>query len=116
MFTAAKKITNLVWLVDNNKKQLDSYTSEILDTGDLRAKFEAFGFDAVRVDGHDVEAIYDAVTKVPGDKPIAVILDTVKAKGIKEAEETFSNHSMTPGEEKFNKWLDQLKAELAEMV
>ena len=54
MFTAAKKVTNLVWLIDNNKKQLDGYTKDILDSGDLRAKFEAFGFEAVRNDGNDL--------------------------------------------------------------
>ena len=51
MFTAAKKVSNLVWIIDDNKKQLDGPTDEILPAFDFRAKFEAFGFDAVRVDG-----------------------------------------------------------------
>lgn len=46
MFTAAKKITNLIWLVDDNKKQLDGYTQDVLPIFDLEAKFAAFGFDA----------------------------------------------------------------------
>lgn len=116
MFTAAKKVTNLVWLIDNNKKQLDGYTKDILDTGDLRAKFEAFGFDAVRIDGNDIAQLYDALTKKAEDKPIAVILDTVKGKGVKEVEETMGNHSMTMTEETYDKWLEQLRAELAALA
>ncbi len=112
MFTAGKKVNNLVWLIDNNKKQLDGYTEDILDTGDLRAKFEAFGFDAVRIDGSDLDQLYDALTKQAGEKPIAVILDTVKGKGVKEVEETMSNHSMTMPEETYDQWLAELNSEL----
>lgn len=112
MFTAGKKVNNLVWLIDNNKKQLDGYTEDILDIGDLRAKFEAFGFDAVRIDGSDLDQLYDALTKQAGEKPIAVILDTVKGKGVKEVEETMSNHSMTMPEETYDQWLAELNSEL----
>lgn len=112
MFAAGKKVNNLVWLIDNNKKQLDGYTEDILDTGDLRAKFEAFGFDAVRIDGSDLDQLYDALTKQAGEKPIAIILDTVKGKGVKEVEETMSNHSMTMPEETYDQWLAELNSEL----
>jgi len=112
MFTAAKKVNNLVWLIDNNKKQLDGYTKDVLDTFDFRAKFEAFGFDAVRIDGNDLDQLYDALTKKATDKPIAIILDTVKGKGVKEVEETMSNHSMTMPTETYDKWLAELNAEL----
>ena len=116
MFTAAKKVTNLVWLIDNNKKQLDGYTKDILDSGDLRAKFEAFGFEAVRIDGNDLVQLYDALTKKAEDKPIAVILDTVKGKGVKEVEETMGNHSMNVPAETYDKWLGELRAELAALA
>ena len=56
MFTAAKKVNNLVWIVDDNKKQLDGPTAEVLPLGDLRAKFESFGFDAVRIPGRRASA------------------------------------------------------------
>lgn len=112
MFTAAKKVTNLVWLIDNNKKQLDGYTKDILNSGDLREKFAAFGFDAVRIDGNDIPQLYEALTKKAEDKPIAIILDTVKGKGVKEVEETMANHSMTMTGEVYDKWLAGLKEEL----
>ncbi len=116
MFTAAKKLTNLVWLVDWNKKQLDGYVKDILDPFDFQKKFEAFGFDAVTVDGGDVEQIYEALSKEPGDKPIAIILDTVKGAGVKQIEETLSNHSMNVPAEVFDGWLAELKAKKAAMA
>ena len=113
MFTAAKHVENVVWLVDWNKKQLDGYTKDILDTFDLEAKFAAFGFEACTIDGNDVEQLYAALTKPTAGKPIAIILDTVKGKGVREVEETAGNHSMTVGAEVFDRWLDSLRADLA---
>lgn len=115
MFTAAKKVTNLTWLIDNNKKQLDGYTKDILEPFDFEEKFRAFGFEAITIDGNDVEQLYNALTREPIDKPIAIILDTVKGKGIAEVENTMGNHSMTPPAESFVRWLDELRAELDAM-
>ena len=115
MFTAAKKLTNLVWLIDWNKKQLDGYVKDILDPFDLQKKFEAFGFDAVTVDGHNVEKLYEALTKKPGDKPIAIILDTIKGKGVTGVEETVKNHSMNVGQDVFDSWLQELHEKQAAM-
>ena len=115
MFTAAKKVTNLVWIIDDNKKQLDGPTAEILPTGDLRAKFEAFGFDAVRVAGNDVEALYEALTKEVADKPVAIIMDNIKGSGVKAVEETAANHSMTVGADAWDSYIAQVKADLEEI-
>jgi transketolase len=112
MFTGAKKITNLTWLVDENKKQLDGYTKDILNTLDFVEKFKAFGFDTVRINGNDIEQLYDALTAPVGDKPKAIILDTVKGAGVKEVEETMSNHSMNVPTETYDRWLAQLRSEL----
>ena len=114
MFAGAKKVNNLVWLIDDNKKQLDGRTEEVLPVFDFREKFEAFGFDAVRIDGNDVEQLYDALSVKAADKPRAIILDTVKGKGVPDAENTELNHSMAVSQEKFDEWIsaleDQLKA------
>ena len=112
MFTAAKKVTNLVWIVDDNKKQLDGLTEDILPIFDLRAKFEAFGFDAVRVDGNDVEQLYDALTRKAEDKPIAIIMDNIKGRGVKAVEETAANHSMTVSAEVWDSYIAEVKAQL----
>lgn len=115
MFTAAKHVTNLVWLVDDNKKQLDGYTKDILNPFDLESKFAAFGFDARRIDGNDLEQLYDALTAPVQDRPLAIILDTVKGKGIPEVEQAAGNHSMTVGPEVCGKWLADLRAQLAQL-
>lgn len=116
MFASAKKVTNLVWLVDNNRKQLDGYTLDVMDAGDLRMKFEAFGFEAVRIDGHDLERLYEVLTQKVMDKPLAVILDTVKGKGIKEVEETMANHSMAMPQETYDRWLSELRQQVKEGI
>lgn len=113
MFTAAKKVSNLVWIIDDNKKQLDGPTDEILPAFDFRAKFEAFGFDAVRIDGSDVEQLYDALTRKPiAGKPIAIIMDNVKGRGVKAVEETAANHSMTVDAATWDSYIDAVKADL----
>ena len=112
MFAAAKKVTNLVWIIDDNKKQLDGTTEFILNPFDFRAKFEAFGFDAVRVKGNDVEALYEALTKEPTDKPIAIIMDNIKGSGVKAVEETAANHSMNVKPEVWDSYIAQVQADL----
>ena len=113
MFTAAKKVTNLVWMIDDNKKQLDGRTKDVLDPFDFRAKMEAFGFDAVRINGNDIDELYEALSVKAADKPRAIILDTVKGAGIKQVEETEANHSLPISDEDFETWTAQLRAELA---
>ena len=112
MFSAANKVTNLVWLIDHNKKQLDGFTRDILDSGDLRLKFEAFGFDAVSIDGNDLEQLYMTLSKDVQDRPLAVVMHTIKGRGIKEVEETMANHSMAMTDEAYDRWLWELKRQL----
>ena len=114
MFTAAKQINNLTWIIDDNKRQLDGYTADILPTFDLRAKFEAFGFDATRVPGNDVSALYEALTR-KSDKPIAVVMDNIKGSGVKAVEETTANHSMTVGAETWDSYIAAVQADLAKL-
>ena len=113
MFTAAKKVNNLIWILDENKKQLDGNTEDVLKMFDFRAKFEAFGFEAIRIDGNDLDQLYAAFTREIGDKPLAIVMDTIKGKGVKEVEEAANNHSMQMDTETYDRWLEGLKAELA---
>lgn len=118
MFAAAKKLSNLVVLIDWNKKQLDGYVADILPNPDLDKKMEAFGFETVMINGNDVEALYEALenTKKGGDKPYAIVMDNVKGAGVKEIEETMGNHSMTVGADKFDEWLSELNDKLAALA
>lgn len=98
-------------LLDNNKKQLDGYVKDVLDTGDLAAKMKAFGFDTQAVDGNDIEAMAQALerTRQGGEKPYAIVMDTVKGKGIPDVEQTMANHSMNIDAEQCDKWLADLQ-------
>ncbi|MBQ5728390.1 MAG: transketolase [Mailhella sp.] len=115
MFTAAKKLTNITWIIDDNKRQLDGWTANVLNPFNFEEKFRAFGFDAVTVKGDDVMGLYEALTAPVGDKPKAIVLDSVKGAGIDEVANTFGNHSMSPNAETCDKWLAELRAELAAM-
>ena len=84
----------------------------MLNPFDFEEKFRAFGFEAISIDGNDLDQLEAALTRKPIDRPIAVILNTVKGKGIAEVEQTMSNHSMTPAPEAFDRWLAELHAEL----
>ena len=111
MFAAAKKLDNLFLFVDNNKKQLDGYVADVLPSGDLCAKFAAFGFDAQRVDGNDIEALMEAIdrTAAVSGKPHAIVMDTVKGQGLKTVEETMNNHSITLTREQGEAYLSELR-------
>ncbi len=112
MFASAKKLTNLTFLLDWNKKQLDGYVKDVLDTGDFSAKFAAFGFEVLTINGNDIEELYNALHHKATDKPIAIVMNTVKGAGIPEVEQTMSNHSMNfkPGD--CDRWIAQLQARL----
>ncbi|MCU6734750.1 transketolase [Diplocloster agilis] len=117
MFAAAKKLSNLTVLIDCNKKQLDGYTADILDMEDLGAKMNAFGFDTVRIDGNDVIEIYEVLVNrmKPGQNPTAVILDTVKGKGIAEIEVKKDNHCIPVTVDECDRWLKYLYEKLSKL-
>jgi transketolase len=116
-FASAKKLSNLVVLLDWNKRQLDGYCADLYPMGDYKAKMEAFGFNTQVVNGNDVEALADALekTRQGGDKPYAIIMDTVKGAGIADVANTENNHSMTVSDEQYEKWTGELTAQLHEL-
>lgn len=83
LFANQKKLDNLIVFIDYNKHQLDGSTEEVMDLGDLRQKFEDFGWDAQSIDGHDTEVIYNAIqnAKAAKGKPSVIVLNTIKGKG-----------------------------------
>lgn len=116
MFAAARKLDNLVGILDSNKVQLDGTVKEVLDTGDLQAKFESFGFYVQSVDGHSVEEFADAVDKAKSyqGKPSMIIANTVKGKGVSFMEGNHAWHGKTPDEEQFAQAFEELEAALKE--
>ena len=116
-FAAAKKLSNLVVLLDWNKRQLDGYLDDCMPMGSFEDKFKAFGFDTVTVNGNDVDALAEALerTRKGGDKPYAIVMDTVKGAVIPDVEATPMNHSIPVGDEQYAKWTAELKKQLKEL-
>jgi len=96
LFAHHHRLDHLIAFIDANKKQLDGYTKDINDLGDIGEKFASFGWHAQDVNGKDVVKIYKAIEKAKEikEQPSVIILDTIKGQGIKFVEETMANHHM----------------------
>ena len=94
MFAGDQKLDHMIWLVDFNKKQLDGYLKDVVDIAPVKEKFEAFNFFVQDIDGHDLQAIKDALVKAKAqhEKPSCIILNTVKGKGVPALEAMELNH------------------------
>lgn len=112
-FASHHQLENLVVFIDDNKRQLDGPTKEIIDPLDFVEKLSAFGFETVKVDGRSVEAIDEAVVNAKKNKgkPQAIVLDTIKGQGIKHIEEKADNHHIRPSDEDWSA-IDQTITEL----
>lgn len=111
-FIAHNRLNNCIVYIDDNKKQLDGYTKDVMNPFDLVEKMRAFGFHAVRVDGQDAEALDAAIqeAKAVQDSAVAIVLDTVKGAGVPFFEQMMGNHSV-----KFNtpEVIDEAKRAIA---
>lgn len=114
MFAAAKKLGNMIAFVDNNKLQIDGEVEELCALGDIAQKFRAFGWNACKVNGHDVEQIDAAIeeAKKQTDKPSMIVLDTIKGKGWSETEGKTGSHSRTIGEQDKENALKEMREAL----
>ena len=95
-FISHYKLNNVIVFIDENKKQLDGYTKDIMNPFDIAQKMSAFGFYTQRVPGGDEEAIYEAIerAKQVRDQAVCIVLDTVKGQGVAYFEEMLDNHSV----------------------
>jgi transketolase len=96
LYAGAHGLSNVVAFTDFNKQQLDGFVKDILDLGDLEAKWKAFGWFTQSVDGHDFAALDAAIdaAKAQKEKPSMIIMNTIKGKGCFFAEGVEKNHSM----------------------
>lgn len=96
MFAAQHKLGNLTAFVDKNGKQLDGRTEEIIDMGDMEAKFHSFGWHTQTIDGHEVAAINGAIAAahIERDKPSCIVLNTIKGYGASSISDVELNHHM----------------------
>ena len=111
MFAGARKLDNLVVIVDNNGLQIDGPIDEVNSPYPIGAKFEAFNFNVVEIDGHDFDQIADAFkqAKECKGKPTAIIMKTVKGKGVSFMENQVSWHGSAPNDEQCKQALEELE-------
>ena len=115
MFAAAKKLSMLTVFVDNNNLQIDGTVEEVNSPYPIPEKFAAFGFNVVEIDGHDFDQLEAAVAsaKACADKPTAVIMKTVKGKGVSYMENAVNWHGAAPKGEQYEQAMAELEAQLA---
>ncbi len=112
LFAPHFKLSNLIAFCDNNGQQLDGYTKDVMDLGDVAEKFSAFGWFTLTVDGHDVAAIADAVAKAQAQsqKPSMIVLKTKKGHGCFFTEDQEFNHHVQFKPEQIAQAIEQQKA------
>ncbi len=117
MFAAAKKLDNLVVIVDNNNLQIDGTVEEVNSPYPIDEKFKAFGFEVVNIDGHDFEQMEKAfaTARATKGKPTAIIMKTVKGKGVSFMEDVCGWHGKAPDAEQYITAIGELRLRLAEL-
>jgi transketolase len=102
--------TKLTAIVDYNHLQTDGTTEEVMDIADMKAKFTAFGWDTVEIDGHDMLAIVEALERTRElDRPAAVVCQTKKGRGVSSMEGRFGFHGKPPSPEQAEEALTELE-------
>ncbi|MDR1015846.1 MAG: transketolase [Coriobacteriales bacterium] len=111
MFAAARHLDNLVAIVDNNGLQIDGHLEEVLDLGDISAKFEAFGWQVFSCDGNDVGQVHAALLEAIATtaKPAVVLAHTIKGKGVSFMEDQCGWHGKAPSQEQCAKACQELE-------
>lgn len=116
MFAGNHKLNNLCVIVDYNHIQICGRVEEVNDPAPIDGKFEAFGFDSVICDGHDFESLEKAFRKFKRtDKPLVIIAQTVKGKGISFMEDTAAWHGKAPNEDMYLRAVAELELKEAEL-
>lgn len=116
MFASHKNLDHLITFTDYNKMQIDGYTRDILDLGDIEGKWRSFGWRVLRVDGHNIKALDAAISlaKTTRGQPVMIIMDTIKGKGCSFAEGNLGNHNMNVSKEQMESALAVLAGEMQE--
>ena len=111
MFAGANKLSNLVGIIDRNNIQINGMTEQVMPLESLRAKYEAFNWHVIEIDGHNIEEFVDACEEARAvyEKPTVIIAHTIPGKGIEGIEFDYKWHGMPPKPEEGKKFLDELR-------
>ena len=118
MYAAARGIDNIVATIDYNGRQIDGDVDDVLSLGDLKQKWQAFGWEVYEMDGHDFDNIRDTFTTVKAElgkgKPILVLMKTEMGQGVDFMMGSHKWHGVAPNEEQLQSALNQLKETLGD--
>ena len=118
MFANARKIDNLIATVDYNKVQIDGTTEDVLDLGDLRAKWEAFGWIVLEMQGNNmadiIRGLEEAKSKTGNGKPVVILMHTEMGYGVDFMMGSHKWHGIAPNDEQLKDALSQLKETLGD--
>lgn len=111
MLAAKYKLHNIIAIVDRNNIQIDGPTEVVMPLEDLKAKWEAFGWHAIEIDGNNIEAIIDAcaMARAIVEKPVVIIAHTIPGKGVDFMEYDFHWHGSAPNAEQAKVALKELR-------
>lgn len=118
MYAAHHKVDNIISTVDFNGQQIDGSLEEVMSLGNLRAKWEAFGWLVLKADGHDIDALRAVLAEAKGmtgqGKPIVILMRTSMGKGVDFMEGTHKWHGVAPNDEQLANALGQLEETLGD--
>jgi transketolase len=111
MFAGKNRLSNLTAIIDRNNIQIDGFTEDVMPLNSLRDKYEAFGWNVIDVDGHNIEEFVGAVfeAKAVYEKPTVVVAHTIPGKGVSFMERDFRWHGVPPNKEQAKEALRQLR-------
>ena len=114
MFAGNKGLSNLTTFIDLNNLQIDGTIDEVNSAKPVDKKFEAFGWHTITINGNDFDAIEAALAEAKTvDKPVAIIAETVKGKGVSYMENAVNWHGAAPNDELYEVAMTELRAALA---
>jgi transketolase len=111
MFAGKNKLHNLTAILDRNNIQIDGFTEDVMPLEPLKAKYEAFNWHVLEVDGHNMQAIIDACheAKAVYEKPTLIIAHTIPGKGVDFMENDYNWHGKSPSKEEAQVALSELR-------
>ena len=117
MAAAHYKLDNMCIVVDNNGLQIDGNIADVMSPYPIVDKLVAFGFDVQAIDGHDFDAIEAAFAhaRTVQGKPSAIVIKSVKGKGVSYMENNAGWHGKAPNDAEYAQAMSELKAQLAEL-
>lgn len=111
MFAGNNRLHNLTAVIDRNNIQINGMTEDVMPLEPLRAKYEAFNWHVLEIDGHNIEAFVDAIEEAKAiyEKPTVIIAHTIPGKGVPEIEFDYTWHGKPPKKDEAERFLKELR-------